>query len=145
MKHQKPLAVRIFIRICVVIVTISLVWVYITSMIGGGQQAEDNQWAEVDTWAVEDMTWSIDELTWTVEVSTWDLDELTWENIWTAEENIISLEIDPENPENTGAPILVTEDGEVDEMDQTFEVQLENGETEVVRQWDLSDAIQLAQ
>jgi hypothetical protein len=28
---------------------------------------------------------------------------------------------------------LVTEDGEVDEMDQTVEVQLENGETELVR------------
>lgn len=85
-------------------------------------------------------------MTWTVEVSTWDLDELTWENIWTAEEGeIIFPEIDPENPEDSEAPILVTEDGEVDEMDQTFEVQLENGETEVVRQWDLSDAIQLAQ
>ena len=31
-----------------------------------------------------------------------------------------------ENPENTQAPIVVTEDGEIDEMDQTFEVQLEN-------------------
>jgi hypothetical protein len=29
---------------------------------------------------------------------------------------------------------LVTEDGEVDEMDQMVEVQLENGETELVRQ-----------
>jgi hypothetical protein len=29
---------------------------------------------------------------------------------------------------------LITEDGEIDEMDQTIEVQLENGETEVVRQ-----------
>jgi hypothetical protein len=29
---------------------------------------------------------------------------------------------------------LVTEDGEVNEMDQTFELQLDNGETEIVRQ-----------
>jgi hypothetical protein len=29
---------------------------------------------------------------------------------------------------------LVTEDGEVDELDQMVEVQLENGETELVRQ-----------
>jgi hypothetical protein len=29
---------------------------------------------------------------------------------------------------------LVTEDGEVNEMDQMVEVQLENGETELVRQ-----------
>ena len=65
-------------------------------------------------------------------------DETTW-----SEEVLVLPEIDPENPESTDAPILVTEDGEVDEMDQTFEVQLENGETEVVRQWDLSDVIQI--
>jgi hypothetical protein len=28
-------------------------------------------------------------------------------------------------------------------MDQTVQVQLENGETEMVRQWDLWDAIQV--
>jgi hypothetical protein len=28
---------------------------------------------------------------------------------------------------------LVTEEGEINEMDQTIEVQLENGETELVR------------
>jgi hypothetical protein len=39
----------------------------------------------------------------------------------------------------------VTEDGEIDEIDRTFEVQLENGETEIVRQWDLWDAIQITQ
>jgi hypothetical protein len=43
-------------------------------------------------------------------------------------------EVNPEEPENTEAPILMTEDGEIDEMDQTIEVQLENGETEIVRQ-----------
>jgi hypothetical protein len=35
-------------------------------------------------------------------------------------------EVNPDEPENTEAPILVTEEGDVDEMDQTFEVQLEN-------------------
>jgi hypothetical protein len=38
---------------------------------------------------------------------------------------------------------LVTEEGEVNEMDQMVEVQLENWETELVRQWDLWDAIQI--
>jgi hypothetical protein len=38
---------------------------------------------------------------------------------------------------------MVTEDGEIDEMDQMVEVQLKNGETELVRQWDLWDAIQI--
>lgn len=66
------------------------------------------------------------------------MDVATW-----SEEVLILPEINPDEPESTSAPILVTEDGEVDEMDQTFEVQLENGETEVVRQWDLSDVIQI--
>jgi hypothetical protein len=35
-------------------------------------------------------------------------------------------EIDPENPENTSAPIVVSEDEEENELDQTVEVQLEN-------------------
>jgi hypothetical protein len=30
-------------------------------------------------------------------------------------------------------------------MDQTIEVQLQNGETELVRQWDLWDAIEINQ
>jgi hypothetical protein len=47
---------------------------------------------------------------------------------------LILPEINPENPEDTQAPILVTEDGEVDELNQMIEVQLENGETELVRQ-----------
>lgn len=76
---------------------------------------EDIQWNGVDSWAVEGI----------------------------ATENLVLPEIDPENPENSSAPILVTEDGELDEMDQTIEVQLENWETELVRQWDLSDVIQI--
>ena len=71
-------------------------------------------------------------------------ESVEWTDVATWSEEVLVLpEIDPENPESTDAPILVTEDGEVDEMDQTFEVQLENGETEVVKQWDLSDVIQI--
>lgn len=71
-------------------------------------------------------------------------ESVEWTDVTTWSEEVLVLpEIDPENPESTNAPILVTEEGEVDEMDQTFEVQLENGETEVVRQWDLSDVIQI--
>ena len=63
------------------------------------------------------------------------------ENVeWVTE---ILPEINPENPENTSAPILVTENGEVDEMDQTIEVTLENWETELIRLWDLTDAVQI--
>jgi hypothetical protein len=42
-------------------------------------------------------------------------------------------EIDPENPDSMNAPIVVS-DEEDNEMDQTVQVQLENGETEMVRQ-----------
>ena len=126
MKHQKPLAVRIFIRICVVFMTVSLIWVYVVYMFAPTQEAwEDNQWADVDTWAVVEVSWT------------------TEDNNWSAAENLILPEIDSENPDNTQAPILVTEEGEVNEMDQMVEVQLENGETELVRQWDLWDAIQI--
>ena len=81
---------------------------------------------------------NIDEDTWDTQVITWD--EISWN---TEVINEILPEINPENPEESAAPILVTEDGEVNEMDQTVEVQLENGETELVRQWDLWDAIQI--
>ena len=117
MKHQKPLAVRIFIRICVVFMAISLIWVYVVYMFAPAQEAWENQWGDVSTWTEETFSWS--------------------------NETLILPEIDPENPEDSGSPIVVTEDGEVDEMDQTFEVQLENGETEIVRQWDLWDSIQI--
>ena len=63
-----------------------------------------------------------------------DLQVITWD-VEIVDE--ILPEINPDEPENTEAPILVTEDGEIDELDQTFEVQLENWQTEVVRQWDL--------
>ena len=113
MKAKKPLWVRIFIRICVVFMAISLIWVYVVYMFAPQQSAENVEWAEVN---VE-------------------------ENVeWVTE---ILPEINPENPENTSAPILVTENGEVDEMDQTVEVTLENWETELIRLWDLTDAVQI--
>ncbi len=74
-------------------------------------------------------------------IDTWDLQVITWD----VQIEEILPEVNPEEPENTEAPILMTEDGEIDEMDQTIEVQLENGETEIVRQWDLWDAIQITQ
>ena len=115
MKAKKPLAVRIFIRICVVAMVVSLVWVYVVYMFAPEQTpVENNEWPEV---SVE-------------------------ENWWEVVTEILP-EIDAENPENTSAPILVTEDGEVNEMDQIVEVQLENGETELVRLWDITDAVQI--
>jgi hypothetical protein len=120
MRHQKPLAVRIFIRICVVFMALSLIWVYVVYMFSPQQEAwEDTEWGNI---------WDIPALTWDVEI----VDE-------------ILPEVNPDEPEQSAAPILVTEDGEIDEMDRTFEVQLENGETEIVRQWDLWDAIQITQ
>lgn len=58
---------------------------------------------------------------------------------------ILPENIDAENPENTDAPILVTEDWELNEMDQQIEVQYENNETELIRLGDLSDSLQIEQ
>lgn len=113
MKAKKPLAVRIFIRICVVAMVVSLVWVYVVYMFAPEQtQQASTEWTEINV-------------------------EENWSEI------VILPELDSENPESTDAPILVTEDGEVDIMDQTVEVQLENWETEFVRLWDLNDAVQI--
>jgi len=115
MKAKKPLAVRIFIRICVLAMVISLVWVYVVYMFAPEQTSVENtEWTEV---YVEE----------------------------TSEETVTEIlpEIDAENPENTSAPILVTEEGEVNEMDQTVEVTLENWETELVRLGDLNDSVQI--
>ena len=118
MKHKKPLALRIFIRICVIFMAVSLIWVYVVYMFAPTQEAwEDTDGLDIDTWSVD---------------------------TWVDNEGLVILpEVNPDEPENTEAPILITEDEEIDEMDQTFEVQLENGETEIVRQWDLWDAIQI--
>ena len=131
MKHQKPLAVRIFIRICVAAMVISLIWGYLAYMFVPSQEAwEDTQWNDVDTWNMEEVNL--------------DMDEPAEDETWTTEETQIILpEVNPDEPENTEAPILITEDWEVDEMDQAFEVQLENWETELVKQWDLWDSIQI--
>ena len=95
---------------------VSLIWVYVVYMFSPKQEAgEENG------------------------INTWDLQVITWD----VQIEEILPEVNPEEPENTDAPILMTEDGEIDEMDQTIEVQLENGETELVRQWDLWDAIQI--
>ena len=75
-------------------------------------------------------------------VDTWDIQEITWD-VQIIDE--ILPEVNPDEPENTEAPILMTEDGEIDEMDLTREVQLENWEVEIVREWDLWDAIQINQ
>lgn len=121
MKTKKPLAVRIFIRICVVAMVVSLVWVYVVYMFAPETPAENVEWTGNEV-AVEN-EWE--------EVAEW---EVVTE---------ILPELDAENPEDTEAPILITEDWEVDEMDQMVEVQLENGETELVRLWDLTDAVQI--
>ena len=110
MKTKKPLAVRIFIRICVVAMVVSLVWVYVVYMIAPQQPVEET--GEVNT----------------------ENTEVT---------NVIMPEINPDNPEESWAPILVTEEWEINEMDQTVEVELENWQTELVRLWDLTDAVQI--
>ena len=109
--HKKPLMLRIIIWICVIFMAVSLIWVYVVYMFSPNQEA-----------------WEQDG------VNTWDIQQITWD-VQVIEE--ILPEVNPDEPENTPAPILMTEEWEIDEMDQTFEVQLENWETEVVRQWDL--------
>ena len=71
-------------------------------------------------------------------------ESVEWTDVATWSEEVLVLpEIDPENPEGTSAPIVVTEDEEDEGMDEIVQVQLENWEIEEVRQWDLSDAIQI--
>ena len=81
-----------------------------------------------NTWDAQDLIDDLWVITWDVEI----IDE-------------ILPEVNPDEPEHSEAPILVTEEWEIDEMDQTFEVQLNSGETEIVRQWDLWDSIQIDQ
>ena len=118
MRHRKPLILRIFIRICVVFMVISLIWIYVGSMFKQ-DTAENN---------IDENTWDIQEITWDVQI----IEE-------------VLPEVNPDEPENTAAPILITEDGEINEMDQLREIKLENGETELVREWDLWDFIQVNQ
>ena len=97
---------------------VSLIWVYVVYMISPKEAVEENG---VNTW--EEV-----EITWDVQV----IDE-------------ILPEVNPDEPENTEAPILITEEWDTNELDKTIEVQLENWETELVRQGDLWDLIQINQ
>ncbi len=128
MKHEKPLAVRIFIRICVWAMVVSLIWGYLAYMFVPSEEAWEDIGALDNTWDAQDLIDDLWVITWDVEI----IDE-------------ILPEVNPDEPEDSEAPILVTEEWEIDEMDQTFEVQLNSGETEIVRQWDLWDSIQIDQ
>jgi hypothetical protein len=98
--------------------TVSLIWVYVVYMFTPKQEiGEENG------------------------INTWDLQAITWD----VQIEEILPEVNPEEPENTPAPILMTEEWEINEMDLTREVQLENWEVEIVREWDLWDAIQINQ
>lgn len=120
MKTKKPLIVRIFIWICVFAMVISLIWVYVVYMFAPTQEpVEDINNEEQQIENIEN-------------------EENAEENteLETNDENI-------ENSENENDFNLVTEDWEINEMDQTTEVQLENGETELVRLGDLWDSIEI--
>lgn len=98
---------------------VSLIWVYVVYMFSPKQEVgEENG---VDALDIQGITWDVQVV-----------------------EEILP-EVNPDEPENTDAPIVMTADGEVDEMDLTREVELENWEIEVVREWDLWDAIQINQ
>ena len=123
MKTKKPLIVRIVIWVCVIAMVISLIWVYVVYMFAPTENAVEE---------------SINEN---------QQEDIVSNDTENSEENI-ELEINDENTENVENTDneefnLVTEDWEVEEMDETIEVQLENGETELVRLGDLSDAIQI--
>ncbi len=128
MKHEKPLAVRIFIRLCVWAMVVSLIWGYLAYMFVPSEEAWEDIGALDNTWDAQDLIDDLWVITWDVEI----IDE-------------ILPEVNPDEPEDSEAPILVREEWEIDEMDQTFEVQLNSGETEIVRQWDLWDSIQIDQ
>ena len=83
--RKKPLALRIFIRICVVFMALSLIWVYVVYMFSPTTSNENP-----DTWT-------------DIQIDTqWDDYEL------------IMPEINPDDPESTAAPIVITEDEELE-------------------------------
>lgn len=130
MKTKKPLIVRIFIWICVFAMVISLVWVYVVYMFAPTQEpVEDinNEEQQIENVENEENT----------EENTENIDKNT--ELETNDENIENIE----NSENEDNFNLVTEDWEIEEIDQTTEVQLENGETELVRLGDLWDSIKI--
>ena len=128
MKNKKPLIVRIFIWICVVAMVVSLIWVYVVYMFAPAQTETEN----IDNWEIQQEN-LIDN---TEEINS-EVEEISEEN-----NDKISGEIG-EIHEDSEDFNLVTEDWEIEEMDQTTEVQLENGETELIRLGDLSDTIQI--
>lgn len=81
--RKKPLALRIFIRICVVFMVVSLVWAYVVYM-----------FAPATEQPVESIT----------------QDSESWDNV-----DIIIPEIDPEDPESSASPIVITHDEEEQE------------------------------
>lgn len=127
MKTKKPLIVRIFIWICVFAMVISLIWVYVVYMFAPTQEpVEDinNEEQQIENIGNDENS----------EENTENINENT--ELETNDENI-------ENSENEDDFNLVTEDWEIEEIDQTTEVQLENGETELVRLGDLWDSIEI--
>ena len=56
---------------------------------------------------------------------------------------ILPEDIDEENPELSQAPIVIPQEDENNEMNEPFEVELENGETEMITLGDLSDSLQV--
>ena len=128
MKTKKPLIVRIFIWICVFAMVISLIWVYVVYMFAPAQSETEN----IDSWEIQQEN-LIDN---TEEINS-EVEEISEENNEEISGEIGEIHEDSEDFN------LVTEDGEIEEMDQTTEVQLENGETELIRLGDLSDTIQI--
>ena len=84
--RKKPLALRIFIRICVVFMVVSLVWAYVMYMFSPNTEQTVENTTESDTENSEQ-----------------------WEEF-----ELIIPEIDPENPENSASPILITDDEDVE-------------------------------
>lgn len=128
MKTKKPLIVRIFIWICVVAMVISLIWVYVVYMFAPAQTETEN----IDNGDVQQ-----ENLVDNTEEINSEVKEFSEES---SEEIVGEIE---EVNEDTEDFSLVTEDWEVEEVDKTTEVQLENGETELVRLGDLWDSIEI--
>lgn len=99
---------KVVIRICIILMVGSTLWVYIVYMFAPKQ---DN--------AAENV------------------------NLESEIVEILPENIDSENPDDSQAPIVISQDEELDEMDQTLEVQLENWEKETITLWDLSDSLQI--
>ena len=107
---------------------VSLIWVYVVYMFAPTQTETEN----IDNWEIQQEN-LIDN---TEEINS-EVEEISEENNEEISGEIGEIHEDSEDFN------LVTEDGEIEEIDQTTEVQLENGETELIRLGDLSDTIQI--